>query len=110
MKVLEQPIFFHYLEVSFIERYKSIEVYAMVHWKNFIMRVFSLLGEFIIGGSTVHTQPPTLVNAGMSPCRQEFAYATSDGQVFVRQFAVRSQDWHLVRTLVGHTAEVTQVS
>ena len=25
----------------------------MVHWKNFIMRGFSLLGEFIIGGSTV---------------------------------------------------------
>ena len=25
----------------------------MVHWKNFIMRGFSLLGEFIIRGSTV---------------------------------------------------------
>ena len=26
----------------------------MVHWKNFIMRGFLLLREFIIGGSTVH--------------------------------------------------------
>ena len=25
----------------------------MVHWKNFIMRGFSLMGEFIIGGSSV---------------------------------------------------------
>ena len=25
----------------------------MVHWKNFIMRGFSLLGEFTVGGSTV---------------------------------------------------------
>ena len=50
MKVLGQPIFFHYLEVFFIERYKSIEKYAnSTLEKNFIM---SLLGEFIIGSST----------------------------------------------------------
>ena len=29
-----------------------------VHWKNFIMRGFSLLGEFIIGGFTVHNNCP----------------------------------------------------
>ena len=35
--------------------YKSIEEYTilMVHWNNFIMRGYLLLGEFIIGGSTV---------------------------------------------------------
>ena len=33
--------FFHYLEVFFTERYKSIEEYAN---ENFIMRGFSLLG------------------------------------------------------------------
>jgi hypothetical protein len=43
-------------------------------------------------------------------CRREFAYSTSDGQVFVRQFAVSPDDWVLVRTLDGHTAEITQVS
>ena len=43
-------------------------------------------------------------------CRRKFAYSTSDGQVFVRQFAVSPDDWVLVRTLDGHTAEVTQVS
>ena len=53
MKVLGQPIFFHYLEVFFIERYKSTEEYANGTLKNFIMRSFSLLGEFIIRGSTV---------------------------------------------------------
>ena len=33
----------------------------MVHWKNFIMRGFSLLGEFIIEGSTVYLSRYTLV-------------------------------------------------
>ena len=51
IKVLGQPILFIILEVFFIERYKSMQ---MVHWKNFIMRGFSLLGEFIVRGSTVY--------------------------------------------------------
>ena len=35
--------------------YKCIEVYANDGtWEKFIMRGFSLLGGFIIGGSTVH--------------------------------------------------------
>ena len=42
-------------------------------------------------------------------CREEFAYATSDGQVFVRQFALNKEDLNLVRTLNGHYSEVTQV-
>ena len=44
-----------------------------------------------------------------SPCRCEFAIATSDGQVFVRQFALNPEGMHLVRTLKGHHSEVTQV-
>ena len=43
----------NFLEVFFIERYKSIEEYANSTLENFIMRGFSLLGEFIIRGSTV---------------------------------------------------------
>jgi WD40 repeat protein len=44
-----------------------------------------------------------------SPHRNEFAIATSDGQVFVRQFALDPEGMHLVRTLKGHQSEVTQV-
>ena len=47
--------------------------------------------------------------ANYSPCRNEFAIATSDGQVFVRQFALDPEGMHLVRTLKGHQSEVTQV-
>ena len=53
MKALGQPNFFHYLEVLFIERHKSIEEYANGTLENFIMRGFSLLGEFIVGVSTI---------------------------------------------------------
>ena len=54
MKVLGQP-FFHYLEVFFIERYKSIEEYANCTFEKFhYERFFLLLGTFIIGGSTVY--------------------------------------------------------
>lgn len=42
--------------------------------------------------------------------RKEFAYATSDGHVFVRRFALSARDWQMVRTLTGHTAEIAQVS
>ena len=52
--IMGQPIFFYYLEVFFIERYKSIEEYGNGTLENFIMRGFSLLGEFIIRGSTVY--------------------------------------------------------
>ena len=48
--------FSHYLEVFFIERYKSIEVYA--NGEKFNYERFSLLGEFIIGGSSVATYIP----------------------------------------------------
>ena len=44
-----------------------------------------------------------------SSCRCEFAIATSDGQVFVRQFALNYEGMHPVRTLKGHQSEVTQV-
>ena len=50
MKVLGQPKYFHYLEVFFIERYKYIEEYANGTLEKF---GFSLLGEFVMGGSTV---------------------------------------------------------
>ena len=52
-------------------------------------------------------------HTGMSDnitCRSEFAYGTSDGQVFVRQFALGCDDWQLVRTLDGHHSDITQVS
>ena len=45
---------FHYLEVFFIERYKYFEEYANGTLENFIMRGFSLLGEFIIGGAGIN--------------------------------------------------------
>ena len=51
MKELGQPIFSHYLEVFFIERYKYIKEYVK------FMRGFSLFGEFIIGGSTTPLSP-----------------------------------------------------
>ena len=40
-----------------MERYKSIEEYSVVYNTTYtrIMRGFSLMGEFITGGSTVHT-------------------------------------------------------
>ena len=53
MKVLGQPIFFHYLEVFFIERYKSIEEYVNGTLEKFHYERFSLLGGLIIGGTTV---------------------------------------------------------
>lgn len=43
------------------------------------------------------------------PCRDEFAYATSDGVVYVRQFALSPEDMCLLASLEGHHAEVTQV-
>ena len=49
MKVLGHPNFFHYLEVFFIERYKSIKEYANGTLEKFNYERFSLLGEFIIG-------------------------------------------------------------
>ena len=45
--------FFHYLEVFFLERYKSIEQYANTTLEKFHYGRFSILGEFIIGGFTV---------------------------------------------------------
>ena len=45
MKVLGQPIFFHYLEVFFIERYKSTEEYA-----NGTLEKFHYERFFTIGG------------------------------------------------------------
>ena len=45
MKVLGQPIFFHHLEVFFIERYKSIEEYA-----NGTLEKFHYERFFTIGG------------------------------------------------------------
>ena len=66
MKVLGQAIF-HYLEVFFIERCKCIEVYGNGTLEKFHYERFSLLGEFIIGGSTVfnfccHTKPIFISN------------------------------------------------
>ena len=49
------------------------------------------------------------VHHAMYPTRKEFAYATSDGLVFVRRFALSPEDLHLVRTLNGHCSEITQV-
>lgn len=43
------------------------------------------------------------------PCRDEFAYATSDGVVCVRQFALSPDSMCLLASLEGHHAEVTQV-
>ena len=45
--------FFHYLEIFFIERFKCIEVYANGTLEKFHYERFSLLGGFIIRGSTV---------------------------------------------------------
>ena len=40
---------FHYLEVFFIERYKSIEEGAKgTHWKDFIMRGFHYWGSSLL--------------------------------------------------------------
>ena len=50
MKVLGQPILIIIWIFSLSNLLKSMQI---VHWKNFIIRGFSLLGEFIIGGSTV---------------------------------------------------------
>ena len=54
MKVLGQPIFFIIWRFSLLRGTNLLKSVQMVHWKNFIMRCFSLLGEFIIRGSTVH--------------------------------------------------------
>jgi WD40 repeat protein len=66
-----------------------------------------------LGESVPDRYPPhpnlIITSLAFSPPRREFAYSTSDGQVFVRQFAVSPDDWVLVRTLDGHTAEITQV-
>ena len=44
MKVVEQPIFFHYLEVFFIERYKSVEGYANGALEKFYYERFFTIG------------------------------------------------------------------
>ena len=42
------------LEVSLLRGTNILKSMQMVHWKNFIMRGVSLLGEFIIRGFTVY--------------------------------------------------------
>ncbi|CAI7990611.1 Nuclear distribution protein PAC1 [Geodia barretti] len=71
-------------------------------------RLVGSLGESVPDRYPSH---PNLIitSLAFSPPRRKFAYSTSDGQVFVRQFAVSPDDWVLVRTLDGHTAEVTQL-
>ncbi|KAM8972028.1 uncharacterized protein RCH25_017640 [Pelodytes ibericus] len=44
-----------------------------------------------------------------SPKRREFAYASSDGKVYIRRFSTVSSEMELVNLLVGHEAEVTSV-
>ena len=53
MKVLGQPIFLIIWRFSLLRGTNLLKSKQMVHWNDFIMRGFSLLGEFIIGGSTV---------------------------------------------------------
>ena len=61
MKVLGQPISFNYLEVFY--------------WENFIMRGFSLLGEFIIGASTVQTLASATLNFQLQKLTLSFTAA-----------------------------------
>ena len=42
-------------------------------------------------------------------CRNEFAYASSDKLVYIRQFSDRGAEMTLSAVLQGHEAEVTQV-
>ena len=42
--------------------------------------------------------------------RDEFAYASSDKLVYIRQFSDRGAEMTLSAVLQGHEAEVTQVS
>ncbi|XP_075456977.1 uncharacterized protein LOC142495400 isoform X2 [Ascaphus truei] len=44
-----------------------------------------------------------------SPKRKEFAYASSDGRVYIRRFATVSSEMTLVNILIGHEAEVTSI-
>ncbi|XP_053319627.1 dynein assembly factor with WDR repeat domains 1-like [Spea bombifrons] len=44
-----------------------------------------------------------------SPKRKEFAYASSDGKIYIRNFSTVSSEMTLVNILIGHEAEVTTV-
>ena len=52
MKVLGQPICFIIWRFPLLRGTNLLKSMQMVHWRNFIMRGFSPLGEFIIKGST----------------------------------------------------------
>ena len=54
IKVLEQPICFIIWRFSLLRGTNLLKSMRMVHWKNFTMRGFSLLGEFVIRGSPIH--------------------------------------------------------
>ena len=54
MKELGQPILFIIWRFSSLRGTKIFEEYANGTLENFIMRGFSLLGEFIIGGAGIN--------------------------------------------------------
>ncbi|KAG8439324.1 hypothetical protein GDO86_005520 [Hymenochirus boettgeri] len=44
-----------------------------------------------------------------SPKRKEFAYSSSDGNIYIRRFATISSQMSLVNVITGHEAEVTSI-